>query len=60
MEQSAVLKAGRKLPNMTSKTQIINVLDMLPLAYWVDGDSGFKQTAGQAWEKKSSMQKSWP
>ena len=50
--QSAVLKAGRKLPNMTAKTQSINVLDMLPLAYWVDGDTGFKQTSAQAWDKK--------
>ena len=25
---------------------------MLPLAYWVDGDTGFKQTAAQAWDKK--------
>ena len=52
VEQSAVLKAGRKLPNMTSKTQSINVLDMLPMAYWVDGDTGYKETANQAWEKK--------
>ena len=52
VEQSAVLKAGRRLPNMTSKTQSINVLDMLPLAYWVDGDTGFKRTSAQAWEKK--------
>ncbi|MBR0161590.1 MAG: phage major capsid protein [Oscillospiraceae bacterium] len=52
VEQSAVLKAGRKLPNMTAKTQTINVLDMLPLAYWVDGDNGFKQTSAQAWDKK--------
>ena len=52
VEQSAVLRVGRKLPNMTAKTQAINVLDMLPLAYWVDGDTGFKQTAGMAWEKK--------
>ena len=51
-EQSAVLRHGRKLPNMTAKTQSINVLDMLPLAYWVDGDTGFKQTSSQAWEKK--------
>ena len=42
VEQSAVLRVGRKLPNMTAKTQAINVLDMLPLAYWVDGDTGFK------------------
>ena len=52
VENSAVLKAGRKLPNMTSKTQSINVLDMLPMAYWVDGDTGYKETAFQAWEKK--------
>ncbi len=52
VEQSAVLKAGRKLPNMTAKTQSINVLDMLPMAYWVDGDTGYKQTSTQAWEKK--------
>ena len=51
-EQSAVLRAGRRLPNMTAKTQSINVLDMLPMAYWVDGDTGFKQTSAQAWEKK--------
>ena len=52
VEQSAVLKAGRKLPNMTAKTQSINVLDMLPMAYWVDGDTGYKETSSQAWEKK--------
>ncbi len=51
-EQSAVLRAGRKLPNMTSKTQTINVLDMLPMAYWVDGDTGFKRESKQAWDKK--------
>ena len=33
---SAVLSMGRRLPNMTSKTQSMNVLDMLPTAYWVD------------------------
>ena len=52
VESSAVLKAGRKLPNMTTKTQSVNVLDMLPMAYWVDGDTGFKQTSAMSWEKK--------
>ena len=52
VEQSAVLRVGRKLPNMTSKTQTINVLDMLPMAYWVDGDNGHKETSSQAWDKK--------
>ena len=51
-EGSAVLRMGRKLPNMTSKTQTLNVLDALPMAYWVDGDTGFKQTSKQAWDKK--------
>ena len=49
---SAVLQMGRRLPNMTSKTQVMNVLDMLPTAYWVDGDTGFKQTTKMAWDKK--------
>lgn len=52
VEQSAVLKMGRRLPNMSSKTQTLNVLDMLPMAYWVDGDTGFKQTSKMAWDKK--------
>ena len=52
VEHSAALKYGRRLPNMTSKTQSINVLDMLPMAYWVEGDTGYKETGGQAWAKK--------
>ncbi|MBQ9664032.1 MAG: phage major capsid protein [Oscillospiraceae bacterium] len=52
VSNSAVLKHGRRLANMTAKTQSINVLDMLPLAYWVDGDTGFKKTSSMAWEKK--------
>ena len=52
VENSAVLRVGRRLPNMTSKTQSINVLDMLPMSYWVDGDTDFKQTSKQSWEKK--------
>ncbi len=51
-EGSAVLQMGRRLPNMTSKTQAMNVLDMLPMAYWVDGDTGVKQTTKMAWDKK--------
>ncbi len=49
---SAVLQMGRRLPNMTSKTQAMNVLDMLPMAYWVDGDTGVKQTTKMTWDKK--------
>ncbi|MFR5049783.1 MAG: phage major capsid protein, partial [Faecalispora sporosphaeroides] len=49
-KNSAVLAMMRKLPNMTSKQTRIPVLDMLPMAYWVNGDTGFKQTSQQAWD----------
>lgn len=59
--ESAVLRMARRLPNMTSKTQAINVLDSLPTAYWVnaepvDGTAAtqdtFKQTTKMAWSNK--------
>ena len=50
--QSAVLSRGRKLPNMSSKTYKMPVLDMLPLAYFVNGDTGQKKTTKMAWDKK--------
>ena len=50
--QSAVLSRGRKLANMTSRQYRIPVLDMLPVAYFVNGDTGKKQTTKQAWDKK--------
>lgn len=49
-KQSSVLPLMRKMPNMTSKQTKIPVLDMLPMAYWVNGDNGFKQTSMQAWD----------
>lgn len=49
-KQSAVLSMMRKLPNMTSKQTKIPVLDMLPMSYWVNGDTGTKQTTQQAWD----------
>lgn len=49
-KQSTFLQLARKLPNMTSKQTRIRVLDVLPMAYWVDGDTGFKQTSEQAWD----------
>lgn len=50
--QSAVLSQGRKLPNLSSKTHKMPVLDMLPIAYFVNGDSGNKKTTKMAWDKK--------
>lgn len=59
--ESAVLRMGRRLPNMTSKTQTLNVLDALPTAYFVNSEptdgtaapaDAFKQTTSQKWDKK--------
>ncbi len=49
-KESVVLKLGRKLPNMSSNTTRIRVTDLLPMAYWVDGDTGMKQTSDMAWD----------
>lgn len=49
-KQSIFMQLARKLPNMTSKQTRIPVLDMLPMAYWVSGDTGFKQTSQQGWD----------
>ena len=57
--ESAVLRMGRRLANMSSKTQTINVLDALPSAYFVNGEAtdagagdAFKQTTKMACDKK--------
>ena len=39
--QSAVLSRGRRLANMTSRQYKMPVLDMLPIAYFVNGDTDF-------------------
>jgi len=49
-KQSTFLRMARKLPNMTSNQTRIRVLDFLPTAYWVNGDTGMKQTSNQAWD----------
>lgn len=50
--RSAVLTRGRRLPNMSSRTYKMPVLDMLPLAYFVNGDTGRKKTTKMMWDKK--------
>ena len=49
-KSSILMQLGRKLPNMTSKQTRVPVLSMLPMAYWVGGDTGMKQTSRQQWE----------
>lgn len=49
-KESVFMSLAKKLPNMTSNQTRIRVLDFLPTAYWVDGDTGMKQTSRQAWD----------
>lgn len=52
VEDSAVLKLAKRLPNMSSKTLKMPVLNSLPYAYFVDGDTGLKQTTKVDWSNK--------
>ena len=52
VEDSAVLKLAKRLPDMTSKTLKMPVLNSLPYAYFVDGDTGLKQTSKAEWSNK--------
>lgn len=49
-KQSVFMSLARRLPNMTSNQTRIRVLDELPTAYWVGGDTGYKQTSKAAWD----------
>lgn len=49
-EESAVLRLARRLPNMTRAQRRIPVLASLPTAYFVQGDTGLKQTSNVTWE----------
>ena len=48
-QQSVVMARARKVP-MSSKTAKQPVLASLPDAYWVNGDTGLKQTTKMAWD----------
>ena len=52
-ENSAVLSLCRQLPNMSTGTLRMPVVDSLPIAYFVDGDLGLKKTSDQAWKNVS-------
>lgn len=50
--QSVVLSQFKRLPNMSSKTTQMPILDLLPEAYFVNGDTGLKQTSKVNWDKR--------
>lgn len=47
---SVIMSRATQLPNMTSNQTRVRVLDVLPIAYWVEGDTGRKNITRQAWE----------
>lgn len=58
-EASAVMRLGRRLPNMSSSTMRMPILAALVQAYFVEGepsnateDAGFKQTTEMLWANK--------
>lgn len=51
VEQSSALQLFRRV-NLSSKTMRMPVLSALPTAYFVNGDTGLKQTTKVAWENK--------
>lgn len=48
---SAVLSLFRRINVPTNETRF-PVLDTLPQAYWVDGDTGLKQTSSVSWDDR--------
>jgi HK97 family phage major capsid protein len=49
VEMSHVMRLGKRAPDMTSKSNKIPVLSALPVAYFVNGDTGQKQTTSVSW-----------
>lgn len=51
-EGSVFLRHMTRLPNMTRGTERQPVLDVLPTSYFVNGDTGLRQTTNLAWKNK--------
>lgn len=51
-KQSAVMRLARQLPNMAKAQKKMPVISALPVAYFVSGDSGQKQTTEVNWTNK--------
>ena len=52
IKESAVLRYFTRLQNMTTSQRELKILDTLPVSYWVEGNTGFKQTTDLSWENK--------
>lgn len=52
IKQSKALSLFKKLPNMTSGTEKMSVLNALPIAYFQTADTAMKKTTELAWKNK--------
>ncbi len=50
--QSFILSLATRLPDMPRKSRRMPVLSVLPTAYFVNGDTGIKQTTEMSWANK--------
>lgn len=51
-ERNPLLRLARKMPNMSAAQRRIPVMSALATAYFVNGDTGLKQTSEVNWENK--------
>ena len=52
-EESAVMQMARRLPDMPTGTRTMPVQSALAVAYFVNGDTGLKQTTDLAWQGRN-------
>lgn len=50
-EQSVAMRLMRRLPDMGTKVRNLPVLSSLPMASFVNGDTGLKPTTSMSWDK---------
>lgn len=52
IDKSICLSKMRKLPNMSRKQERVPVINLLPQSYFVNGDTGLRQTTDLSWQNK--------